>query len=66
MNDKQWMTPAEAAAALGLTKNSLEFDRRQPKPMVPYVRYNARVVRYRREAVEAAIARCTHGGEVQA
>lgn len=57
----EWMKPADAAAAMGLTVNSLEFDRRQPRPMVPFVKYNDRVVRYRRADVEAAIARCTRG-----
>lgn len=64
MNDKQWMTPAEAAALMGLTVNSLEGDRRRERPTVPFVKYNERVVRYRRADVEAAIARCTRG-EVQ-
>lgn len=64
MNDKQWMKPAEAAAALGVSKHTLEADRARPQPTFPYVKYGERVVRYRREAIEAAIARCTHG-EVQ-
>lgn len=61
----EWMKPAEAAAAMGLTVNSLEFDRRQPRPMVPFVKYNERVIRYRRADVEAVIAAHTVGGEAQ-
>lgn len=57
----EWMKPAEAAAAMGLSVNSLEADRKQQRPTVPFVKYNERVVRYRRADVEAAIARCTRG-----
>lgn len=57
----EWMKPAEAAALMGLTVNSLEADRKRPRPTVPFVKYNDRVVRYRRADVEAAIARCTRG-----
>lgn len=61
MSKAEWLKPAEAAAAMGLTVNSLEADRKRPRPAVPFVKYNDRVVRYRRADVEAAIARCTRG-----
>lgn len=61
----EWMKPAEAAALMGLTVNSLEGDRRRERPTVPFVKYNERVVRYRRADVEAAIAAHTVGGEAQ-
>jgi len=54
------LTTEQAAAMLGLAPGTLQFYRSVPRrdPGLPYVRINARCVRYRRSDVLAFIERC--------
>lgn len=55
--------PAEAAALLGLAVRTLEADRLRHRLSLPFFRFGARAIRYRRGDLEAWLAARRCGGE---
>ena len=57
------LTKAEVAAGLDVTERTIDRYMRQRRDPLPFIRFNARRIRFNPQAVESWISRRTVGGE---
>ncbi len=58
------LTPPEAAAYIGVTKNTLSVWRCVGRYAIPYIK-SGRLVKYRKSALDSFLERRTHGGDAE-